>query len=203
MKEGRCNSNAALWPIAPLSMNVLFIAGMIDVVCIDSSSDEEHQISAKPSTREKPSNKDKNKSTSKPTSKPATKSAPKKRPNLQKPKALPSVPVSGVKKLLSASDKSGAKISDKSSTSSPKADKPATAPSSEKSAATPKSEKISDSKSASTVKGSKSAAKPVGVVKATQRKVPPDTQRSINNVIKQDEVSVHSSSIKMKPRELN
>ena len=87
-----------------------------------------------------------------------------------RPRAPPSVAVSGVKRLLSASDKSVA----------------------EKPAVPPKVDKIiADSNAeepAPVTEKEKTAVKPVGVVKATPRKVPADTQRSINNVIKLDEV---------------
>jgi len=146
---------------------------MIDVVCIDSSSDEE----PKSASKEKASPKVKSKSTAplKPKLKEVTKAVTKKikKPAVQaRPRAPPSVAVSGVKRLLSASDKSVT----------------------EKPAVPPKVDKIiADSNAeepAPVTEKEKTAVKPVGVVKATPRKVPADTQRSINNVIKLDEALI-------------
>ncbi|XP_063684558.1 uncharacterized protein LOC134818823 isoform X1 [Bolinopsis microptera] len=148
---------------------------MIDVVCIDSSSDEEPKSASKEKPAASPKVKSKSTAPLKPKLKEATKAVTKKikKPALQtRPKAPPSVAVNGIKRLLSASDKSVAE----KPTIPPKVDKIVADSNAEEPA--PVTEK------------EKTAVKPVGVVKATPRKVPADTQRSINNVIKLDEALI-------------
>lgn len=81
-------------------------------------------------------------------------------------KPKPPVSDAGITRVLQASEKSDEK-SNKRDTSKPEETVP--------------KEKRAEG-------GSK--GKPVGVVKATPRTTPPDTQRSVNNIIKQDEVYI-------------